>query len=905
MKMKPFIRKACVAWGIALGAFAVQAAAPPSPQGLISAKIFLNIQGTTVASLTGNPKFPDRPDVIQYPSYFESNATGDIGTPPVNTVDNYGTQIIGYFYPPSTGIYIFYISADDNAALYLSTDGTPENKKLIAQETAWSNFREYFSSGGNSVLASKDSSQFTGTQWPTLDPSTGGASISLQANQPYYIEAIAKEGGGGDNLSVAVLDLLVSSIDSTLPIPGIYLSSDRANGPVSVSQQPSSQSIAERDSVTFNVTADGTPPHTFQWSRNGEAIADATGASHTVAGVTVADDKAVFSVEVTGAQGTATSTDAVLTVIPDTLPPSLLSAKGRASLTEVVLIFSEGMDPTSAGTIANYQVTSSAGSLAVTSATLSPDGTAVTLGTASQVLGTKYTVRASNLKDLAATPNTIAAESKAVFFPMGKLVEDANGFIVFEAENFDRNLDGLWVPDTTRGTPSGGVSMVNPNGAGGNENATKLEYDIEFKQAATYVVWYRASGDNGNDDSSWFHLDGARPEERATGNQASMTGFQPQTDFVWRSDAQDPPDPFTVEVFSAGPHVVGLGRREDGSFHDKFILTTDTTYTPTGLGPSETREGVPAAPTVALTSPTANQKFTPGTPIMMTATASGDKGLEIVRVEFTANGNSVGEATSSPFTFSWNNAPEGLYSVQARATDEIGGLAVSDAVVIEVAGAASGSSARIAWVSFHPADDTPSAAAAAAGFTKAPDIAYTDLLKANGHEVTRVVTSGSPNVDLLNAFDLVIISRSVPSGDYQDPPETLAWNGIKAPTIILGGYILRNSRLGFTVGGTIPDTIGPVHLIVTAPQHPVFAGISLDGTQMTVNPYADIVTFAGTVQRGISVNSDPIAGNGTVLAIVGTASDPAVDGTMIAEWKAGDTLANAAADVLGVIASFF
>ena len=40
---------------------------------------------------------------------------GDISIPAVNFADNYGGQIVGYFYPPSTGDYIFYIAADDNA----------------------------------------------------------------------------------------------------------------------------------------------------------------------------------------------------------------------------------------------------------------------------------------------------------------------------------------------------------------------------------------------------------------------------------------------------------------------------------------------------------------------------------------------------------------------------------------------------------------------------------------------------------------------------------------------------------------------------------------------------------------------------------------------------------------------
>lgn len=881
---------------LVFGTSPLPAAAPSSPQGLISGKAFLGVPGTGVASLTGHPRFPDSPDVLQYPSYFEWNATGDIATPPGNWADNYGTQIVGYFYPPATGTYIFYLASDDNASLYLSTDGTAANKKLIAQETAWSNPREYFSSGGNSNLASKDSSQFAGTEWPEKDAS-GLAIITLQANQPYYIEALAKEGGGGDNLSVAVADA-AGTIDSSAPIPGDYLSSDRTNGPATILSQPQSLTVAERAPAAFFVTPDGTPPYTFQWRRNGADIPDATGASYSITSVTTAENNASFTVVVTGAQGSVTSAAAALTVTPDTVPPTVLSAKGRASLTEVVVVFSEALDPASATDTANYQIASASGSLPVTGAALSPDGTAVTLTTGPQTLGTKYTITLNNLRDTAATPNTLAANSRAVFFPMGKLAEDANGFVVFEAENFDRNLDGLWVPDTTRGTPSGGVSMVNPNGAGGSESATKLEYDVEFKQAGTYVVWFRASGDNGNDDSAWFHLDGTRPVERADGNQASMTGFQPQTDFVWRSDSQDGPDPFTVDIPTPGTYAIGLARREDGSYFDKFLLTMDTAYTPTGLGPSETREGVPAAPTVSLTAPTAGQEFTVGTPIQLTATASGDKGLEIVKVEFTANGTPIGEATAAPFAVTWTGATEGIYALVAKATDEIGVSTVSASVVVEV-GSAQSSSARIAWVSFHPADDTPATDAANAGFTQAADAAYTRLLADNGHNVTRIVTSGTPDAALLNAFDLVIISRSVPSGDYQDPPETLRWNGLTAPTMILGGYVLRNSRLGFTTGGTMLDTIGPVKLTINNPTHPIFAGIDLDASGTMVNTYADVVTFNGTVQRGVSVNSDPVAGEGTLLATIATPEDPAVDGMVIGEWQAGAILATAAGDTLG------
>ena len=208
--------------------------------------------------------------------------------------------------------------------------------------------------------------------------------------------------------------------------------------------------------------------------------------------------------------------------------------------------------------------------------------------------------------------------------------------------------------------------------------------------------------------------------------------------------------------------------------------------------------------------------------------------------------------------------------------------------------------AKIAWVSFHPADGTPSANATTAGFTKAPDVGYTELLAANGHQVTRIITSGTPDTNLLNTFDLVMISRSVPSGDYQDAPETKAWNGITAPTMVMGGYVLRNSRLGYTAGATIPDTTNAaVRLSVKNPAHPIFDGVALDATSTMVNTYATMVSFTNLLQQGISVNTDPVAGGGTILATIGTAGDPAFNGMVIGEWQAGAKMANTAGDILG------
>jgi hypothetical protein len=208
----------------------------------------------------------------------------------------------------------------------------------------------------------------------------------------------------------------------------------------------------------------------------------------------------------------------------------------------------------------------------------------------------------------------------------------------------------------------------------------------------------------------------------------------------------------------------------------------------------------------------------------------------------------------------------------------------------------------------------PSAAAGTAGFTQAPDVGYTQALTAAGHNVTRVVTQDGPltaeKIATLNASDLIIIGRSVNSANYQAADETLFWNTtLTKPLINMGAYTMRggptNTRLGLYSAHNIPDTTGPIKLTATNPAHPIFAGVTLDGTNTMVNDYAGIVTlpFApNTAQRGISVVVDPPVAGAQVLATLpmthpGTMST--VDAAIIAYLPPGTTTATAVPNVLG------
>ncbi len=111
----------------------------------------------------------------------------------------YGARIRGYICPPQSGQYTFTIAGDDGVELWLSTDDNASNKIKIAGYSGGTAFREW------NKYASQNS-----------------APIYLQTGKRYYIEALHKQGWGGDHISVA-WQLPNGTFEA--PIPGSRLSS--------------------------------------------------------------------------------------------------------------------------------------------------------------------------------------------------------------------------------------------------------------------------------------------------------------------------------------------------------------------------------------------------------------------------------------------------------------------------------------------------------------------------------------------------------------------------------------------------------------------------------------------------------------------------------------------------------
>ncbi|MEM7386548.1 MAG: LamG domain-containing protein, partial [Verrucomicrobiota bacterium] len=147
---------------------------------------------------------------------------------------------------------------------------------------------------------------------------------------------------------------------------------------------------------------------------------------------------------------------------------------------------------------------------------------------------------------------------------------------------------------------------------------------------------------------------------------------------------------------------------------------------------------------------------------------------------------------------------------------------------------------------------------------------FQDLLRDNGFEVTELLTA-DPTAEeqaLLNAAGVVIVSRKVNSGDYNNA----TWDEeITAPLILMTGYLSRANRWGWLEGNGLAD-ITPAIITAEAPDHPIFEGLEIsDG---------NTAGWHVAVDRGTSAPTDPIANGGTVIATG--------DGNlMAAEWEAG------------------
>jgi len=112
----------------------------------------------------------------------------------------------------------------------------------------------------------------------------------------------------------AQFSVVVTNVAGSATSAVAILTATSGAAPPSITTQPSNVTVTEPAAANFSVVATGDAPLSYQWKRNGTNTSGATSSSYALNPTAVTDTGAQFSVAVSNAAGSVTSSVANLTV---------------------------------------------------------------------------------------------------------------------------------------------------------------------------------------------------------------------------------------------------------------------------------------------------------------------------------------------------------------------------------------------------------------------------------------------------------------------------------------------------------------------------------------------------------------------------------------------------------------
>ena len=255
--------------------------------GWVTREMYESIAGNTVDALRASPKFPDSPDSVSvFPGLVMVNDPG---------VRNYGMRVRGFFTPHATDMFDFYLYADDQAELRVSTDETAANLQLV-------------------VATSYVTNNFS-------DDVKGNIPFeTFVEGRRYLLEVLFKQDAGSMRLGVGAARAGTGQIT---PVTGnlisSYINPDTAS--VAFNRQPQGTNIPAGYHARFE--ADATSPSGsvfYQWQLNGVDIPGAIRPVYVTPALTTGDNGNRYRVIARGGGASLPSGEAVVNVTAGTPP---------------------------------------------------------------------------------------------------------------------------------------------------------------------------------------------------------------------------------------------------------------------------------------------------------------------------------------------------------------------------------------------------------------------------------------------------------------------------------------------------------------------------------------------------------------------------------------------------------
>ncbi len=377
-----------------------------------------------------------------------------------------GNRIVAWNSPNGDGADLVY-HADGSLQLGINQwpDDVPARSsagKITTDANAGAENWRFFAVTYDSTLSSDQVKFFFGSsaEDATLDVATTYARGAVGSNiRPLVIGHFNNISRASANLWDRMFRGLIDEVqvfDDALSLEEI-VAVQRPGGaasPVGFTLEPVSQTVLEGQPVTLSVVVTGAPPLALQWQRNSNDIAGATAATYSLPAVSMADNGAAFRVVASNALGQAASSNAILTVIRDDVPPTVVAvvpARTARNLTNLTVRFSEPVEAGSAQEPGNFVLS---GGLTTYTAALQPDLVSVLLTIDPLTPDATYVLTVSGISDLAGTPNAMS-ETNWTFTGPPSLLPPAIAILFEEATGLS---------STNSGTLGGSAAFVQQAG---------------------------------------------------------------------------------------------------------------------------------------------------------------------------------------------------------------------------------------------------------------------------------------------------------------------------------------------------------------------------------------------------------------------------------------------------------
>jgi regulation of enolase protein 1 (concanavalin A-like superfamily)/phosphatidylethanolamine-binding protein (PEBP) family uncharacterized protein len=231
---------------------------------------------------------------------------------------------------------------------------------------------------------------------------------------------------------------------------------------------------------------------------------------------------------------------------------------------------------------------------------------------------------------------------------------------------------------------------------------TTSPYSIAWNNvpAGTYSLTARATDDDGDMTTSaartvTVNAPANQPPSASLTAPANGATFTAPANITVSANASDSDGTVARVDFFQGttligsdttsPYSIAWNNVPAGTYSLTARATDDDGATTTSAARTVTVNPPPAnqPPTVSLTAPANGATFTAPADIAINANASDTDGT-VTRVEFYQGSTLLGSDTTSPYSFTWNDAPAGTYSLTARAIDNAGATTTSAARTVTV-----------------------------------------------------------------------------------------------------------------------------------------------------------------------------------------------------------------------------